>query len=148
VTLAPAFNAASSCSIYYWSNGTTQVVTCVVNSQPTYLQFTVASTSSTNYFPINNYATITIANLQYTAVSSHMNYIYQFYFRLTKSQAVASTTYSWIYAPNVIPQRNQWTTTFALTISNDIQNTGINYPNILRIVSTSIANWAFTIQTN
>lgn len=76
---------------------------CSANLQPTYLNIQINSSSSANFFPINTDVVVTITDLTYVAPSSHSNYIYPFYFKFTRSQAVSSITYSWMYTPNVLP---------------------------------------------
>lgn len=112
VTTSTAFNPSTSCTVA----GT--AVPCVVNYQPTYINFQISSTSSSNLFPVSTSRTVIINNLKYTAASSHGTYIYPLFFRFTRSQAVNSITYSWMYTPNVLLERNQMSTNFLFTISN------------------------------
>lgn len=47
--------------------------------------------------------------------------------------------------PIVIPQRNQLTA-FSNYFSNNLNNTGTNFPNVLRLVNTNPAQWQNVIQ--
>jgi len=54
-----------------------------------------------------------------------------------------------LLTPQVIPERPlnaAVDTSFRNYLSNDLYNTGTNYPNMFRIVSTTPAMWTFTIQ--
>jgi hypothetical protein len=47
--------------------------------------------------------------------------------------------------PIVIPQRNQLTG-FANYFSNKLNNSGTNYPNVVRLVNTNPSQWNNVIQ--
>lgn len=143
ISTAVSFSTSTSCTV-----STVGVVPCAVKINSTYINIQVNSSSISNYFPINTYVDVTINDLKYVAPSSHSNYIYPFFFKFTRSEAVASVTYSWMYTPNVLPQRNQLSANFYFTISNELANAGVYYPNVYRIHSTDTAAWSYVIQPN
>lgn len=142
VSTSSSFSSSTSCVL---SGGVSATAYCSVVTNPTYLNIQINSSSSGNYFPIGSSVTVTISNLRYVAASSHNNFQYPMFFKFTRSQAVNPVTYSWMYTPNVIPQRDQLSG-FYLTISNELANAGVNYPNVLRIHSTVTTGWTYTIQ--
>jgi hypothetical protein len=143
VTTTSSFSSSTSC-VLSW--GVSATPYCSVNFNPNYLNIQISSLSSGNYFPAYTYVVVTINNLKYAAASSHNNYIFPVFFKFTRSQGVNVISYSWMYTPNVIPQRSQLLG-FYTTISNDLANGGVNYPNVLRIHSTSTTGWNFVIQS-
>lgn len=143
ISTAPTFSTATSCTV-----STLGSVPCAVKINSAFLNIQINSSSTGNYFPLGQYVTVTINDLRYVAPSSHSNYIYPFFFKFTRSEAVSSITYSWMYTPNVLPQRDQVGASFYLTISNDIPNAGVYYPNVIRLHSTAVSAWQYVIQAN
>jgi hypothetical protein len=142
VTTSSSFSSSTSCVL---TGAVSATPFCSVTFSPNYINFQINSSSSGNYFPINNYVTVTISNLKFSAASSHNNFIYPFFFKFTRSQGVNVVSYSWMYTPNVIPQRSQLAG-FSLSISNELANAGVNYPSVLRVISTATTNWGYVIQ--
>lgn len=88
---------------------------------------------------------ITINNLAFKNPSSHTYHIYHFYFTFTASNLPNALIRFAFQLPIVIPQREQLTY-FGNHITNTINNTNINYPNIFRLVSANFTDWQFTVQ--
>ena len=128
---------------------------CLVNSvaQPcsiatgTFTVITIASSSSANLYPITVGTTISISQLQFNYASSHSNHPYHFYFQLTVSLAEGATAHKHLIDPMVVPQRNQMAG-FGLHFSNNINNTGSNFLNVVRLVSSDPTQWNNVVQVN
>jgi|JI7StandDraft_1071085.scaffolds.fasta_scaffold265778_1 hypothetical protein len=129
---ASSFVPATSCLV----GGIAQ--TCSISSDLTFTTITIASNSSYNLFPQGTPTAIVINNLGFNFASSHTNYIYHLYFSLIVSQAVSAADKNLLMLPVVIPQRNRLTG-FANYFSNTLNNSGTNYPNVVRLVSTTPA---------
>jgi hypothetical protein len=65
---------------------------------------------------------------------------------LTVSEATNAAVRKMVIVPQVIPQRNTMTN-FGNYFCNDLNNTGTNYPNIFRVVSSDSTQWQYTIQS-
>lgn len=118
---------------------------CSVTTNDTFTTILIASNSSYNLFQQSVPTTVVINNLSFKAASSHSDFIYHFYFSLIVSQAVSASERSLLKVPLVIPQRNQLTG-FSNYFSNNLNNTGTNFPNVLRLVNTNPAQWQNVIQ--
>lgn len=134
-----SFIPATSCIVA----GNAQACTIVTND--TFTTITIASNSSYNLFQQSVATTVVINNLSFKAASSHSEFVYHFYFSLIVSQAVSANEKSLLMVPLVIPQRDQLTG-FSNYFSNNLNNTGTNFPNVLRLVSTTPAQWRNVIQ--
>ena len=126
-------------------NAVAQPCTIVTNTQ--YTVITIASSTSFNLFPISNTVPITINQLSFTSGSSHSMYLYHFYFQLTVSLASLAATNLYLISPMVVQQRNT-ITNFQPYFSNNIYNTGSNYLNVIRLVSSDPTQWQNVIQVN
>lgn len=135
------FSGASSCLI----NGSAQACTLTTFSQ--YTVITIASSSSFNLYPQSQTTTVAINQLKFNAASSHSLYLYHFYFQLTVSLATQASVQKYLASPQVMPQRNQLTN-FQLYISNNIYNSGSNFLNVARLVSSDPTQWQNVIQVN
>lgn len=135
----PSFVGVSSCLVA----GVAQP--CSVTSNLTYTTILIASNSSYNLFPQAAPTTVVINNLSFKFASSHSTYIYHFYFSLIVSQAVVALEKSLIMVPCVIPERDLLTA-FSSYFSNNLNNSGMNFPNVVRLVNTNPAQWQNVIQ--
>jgi hypothetical protein len=141
VSASSSFNASSSCLV----NSVAQPCSIVTNTQFTLI--TIASSTSINLFPISSTTPITINQLSFTSASSHSMYLYHFYFQLTVSLASLAATNLYLISPMVVQQRNT-ITNFQPYFSNNIYNTGSNYLNVIRLVSSDPTQWQNVIQVN
>jgi hypothetical protein len=124
------FNPASSCLL----NGIPQTCTIMTNTQFTVI--TIASSSSNNLYPQSITTPIVINNLKFKFASSHSTYLYHFYFQLTVSLATNGLVKKYLATPMVVQERDQLPN-FRNYISNNIYNSGANFLNLIRIVSSS-----------
>lgn len=125
-----SFNSATSCTV------SGNVEPCTIVSNDVFTNITIASNSSYNLFPNTTSIPVVINNLSFKKASSHSENIYHFYFSLVVSQAVNAAEKSSLIVPIVIPERNNLTG-FSNYFSNNMNNTGTNFPNILRLVNTN-----------
>lgn len=135
-----SFNGATSCLV----NSIAQPCTI---SRTTFTVITIASSSSSNLYPMSTTVTVVINNLKFAYASSHSYYIYHFYFQLTVSLAIGAVKKKFLVAPMVVQQRNSLTG-FQNYFSNDIFNTGNNFLNVFRLVSDTPTQWQNIIQSN
>ena len=133
-----SFNSATSCLI----SGAAEPCTIDTND---FTVITIASNSSYNLFPQASAITVVINNLDFTYASSHSEHIFHIYFSLKVSEAVGASEKNLLKVPMVIPEREQMTS-FANYFSNDLNNTGTNFPNILRLVSSDQTEWQNVVQ--
>ena len=63
------------------------------------------------------------------------------------SQAVSAAIKNMLAVPIVIPERDQLAN-FENYFSNDLNNTGANFPNVFRIVSDDTSQWQYVVQAN
>jgi len=142
---ASSFNSATSCLI----NNVTQP--CSITTS-TYTKIAIYSSSSSNLFPQPPplpppaTTTVQINQVVFNYASSHSYYIYHFYFQLTASLASQASVQKYLVSPMVVQQRNQLIS-FQNYFSNNINNTGNNFMNLIRLVSPNISEWQNTIQT-
>jgi len=134
LSASATFNASTSCLV----NAVAQPCTIVTNTQ--YTVITIASSTSYNLFPISTTIPITINQLSFLSASSHSKYLYHFYFQLTVSLASLAATNLYLISPMVVQQRNT-ITNFQPYFSNNIYNTGSNYLNVIRLVSSDPTQW-------
>ena len=135
------FNGNTSCLI----NTVAQPCTIATNTQ--YTLITIASSTSSNLYPISTTTNVVINQLAFTSASSHAIYLYHFYFQLTVSLANLAATNLYLISPMVVQQRNS-ISNFKPYFSNNIYNTGTNYLNVIRLVSSDSTQWQNTIQVN
>ena len=142
---APSFNPSVSCLVGGVSKS------CTLDTNDTITLITINSGSSNNLFPQSTATTVTINDLQFRFLSSNSEHIYQFYFQITLSESSTNLIIKkTVQTPQVIPERPANTlvnTGFTNYFSNDLYNTGTNYPNIFRIVSTVPAQWNYIVQS-
>ena len=141
LSASASFNSSTSCLV----SAVAQPCTIVTNTQ--YTVITIASSTSYNLFPISTAVPITINQLSFTSASSHSMYLYHFYFQLTVSLASLAATNLYLISPMVVQQRNT-ITNFQPYFSNNIYNTGSNYLNVIRLVSSDPTQWQNVIQVN
>lgn len=115
------------------------------NTQYTVIR--IASNSSFNLFQQSQTTTILINQLKFNYPSSHSEYIYHFYFQLTVSLASLATVKKYLILPQVVPERNQLTN-FNIYFSNNIYNSGSNFLNVIRLVSSDPTQWTNVVQAN
>ena len=137
-----SFNGATSCLV-----GEAAKPCTITNDTTTYRFIEIASSSSENLFPQSIPVTIVINNLDFSQVSSHTEHIYHFYFSLTASQSFSPTIKNMLAVPIVIPEREQLTN-FGNYFSNDLNNSGSNFPNVFRLVSDATSQWQNVVQAN
>jgi hypothetical protein len=93
---------------------------------------------------------IEIKDLKYKYLSSHTEFIYQFYFELVLSASTTNAAFRrTVHTPLVIAERPGAAvdTGFRNYFSNDLLNSGSNYPNLIRIVSEDITKWNYIVQS-
>lgn len=135
------FSGSTSCLI----NFVAQPCTLVTNTQFTVI--TIASSSSFNLYPMSTTTPIQLNNLNFLFASSHSSYIYHFYFQLTVSLASGATVKKYLAVPAVIKERNILTN-FNIYFSNNVYNSGSNFLNVIRLVSSDPTQWQNVIQAN
>ena len=108
---------------------------------------TIASNSSFNLFQQSQTTTIVINQLKFNYASSHSEYLFHFYFQLTVSLASLAPVYKYLAVPMVVQERNQ-VNNFDIYFSNNIYNSGSNFLNIIRLVSSDPTQWTNVIQAN
>ena len=136
-----SFNTATSCLV----GGAAK--TCSITTNTTFTEIQISSLSSENLFPQSIGVAIVINNVKFNYASSHTEHIYHFYFSLTVSQAVAASSKNMLAVPIVIPEREQLVN-FGNYFSNDLNNSGSNFPNVFRLVSDSTTQWQNVVQAN
>lgn len=136
-----SFSGSTSCLV----NSTAQPCTLTTNSQYSVLK--IASNSSFNLFQQSTTTTIQINQLKFNYASSHSQFIYHFYFQLTVSLASLATVKKQLMLPMVVQQRSQLTN-FNLYFSNNIYNSGSNFLNVIRLVSSDPTQWNNVLQVN
>lgn len=141
MTADSTFSGSTSCLV----NSVAQPCTIVTNTQFTLI--TIASSTSFNLFPISTTTPIVINQLNFASGSSHSYYLYHFYFMLTVSLAPMAATNLYLISPMVVQQRNT-INNFRPYFSNNIYNTGTNYLNVIRLVSSDSTQWQNVIQVN
>ncbi len=136
------FSGSTSCLI----NTVAQPCTLVTNSQFTVIK--IASSSSFNLYPMSPATTsVQINQLKFLYSSSHSTYLYHFYFQLTVSLASGATVKKFLGVPMVVKERNLLTN-FNIYFSNNIYNSGANFVNVIRLVSSDPTQWQNVIQVN
>ena len=135
------FNDATSCLV----NATAEP--CTITSTAQYTLITIASNSSANLYPQADTTTIQVNQLKFNYASSHSKYIYHFYFQLTVSLATLASVQKYLAVPLVVQERNQLTN-FGMYFSNNIYNSGSNFVNVIRLVSSDPTQWSNVIQVN
>ena len=140
VIASGSFSGSTSCVV------NSVAATCSISTNSTLTRILIMSGSSNNLFPQSVPISVVISNIQFKFLSSTSQYIHQFYFMLTVSQATNAAVRKMVIVPQVIPQRNTMTN-FGNYFCNDLNNTGTNYPNIFRVVSSDSTQWQYTIQS-
>lgn len=136
------FSGSTSCLI----NTVAQPCTLVTSSQFTVIK--IASSSSFNLYPMSPTTTsVQINQLKFLYSSSHSTYLYHFYFQLTVSLASGATVKKFLGVPMVVKERNLLTN-FNIYFSNNIYNSGANFVNVIRLVSSDPTQWQNVIQVN
>jgi hypothetical protein len=107
----------------------------------------IASNSSFNLFKQSETTTIQIDQLHFNYASSHSQYIYHFYFQLTVSLASLAPVKKYLMLPLVVQERNRLTN-FDVYFSNNIYNSGSNFLNVMRLVSSDPTQWTNVLQVN
>ena len=134
------FNTAASCLV------NTGAKPCTVVTNTTYTNITIASQSSENLFPKAASQNIEINNLKFDRTSSHTyDGVYHLYFSMRVSQAVDATRKNLLKKVVVLPERERMAS-LGLYFSNNLKSMSANYPNIVRLVSKSTAQWGYTVQ--
>lgn len=96
VTAHGSFSGSTSCLV----NGGAQPCTIATS---TYTVITIASSSSSNLYPISTTTPIQINQLTFEHSSSHSTYLYHFYFQVTVSLASGASVKKYLAVPMVVP---------------------------------------------
>jgi hypothetical protein len=138
-----------------WSDTTSCIVAtiarpCTLTTNDTVTLITINSGSSSNLFVMGSNVQIEIRDLKYKYLSSHSEFIYQFYFELVLSASTSNAAFRrTVHTPLVIAERPGVgvDTGFRNYFSNDLLNSGSNYPNLIRIVSEDTTKWNYIVQS-
>jgi hypothetical protein len=136
-----SFSPSTSCLI----NGTAQPCTLTTTGQYTVIK--IASNSSFNLYQMSLTTTVQINQLKFNYASSHSLHIYHFYFQLTASLATMATVKKYLAVPMVVQERNLLSN-FGVYFSNNIENSGGNFLNVVRMVSSDATQWNNVVQAN